>query len=57
MHAVLGVEELVHPASVDAPLHEAPAVELAGLVLTDLGEGLKLVVVLMDVKMNSGVQS
>lgn len=46
MHTVLRVEELVCPAAGDAPLHEAPRVVLAAVVLADLGEGLKLVVVL-----------
>ena len=53
MHAVLGVQKLVHSAALDAPLHQAPAVELTGLVLTDLGERLKLMVVLMTAKLGA----
>lgn len=42
----MDVEELVPPATVDAALHETPSVVLSPVVLADLGERRKLVVVL-----------
>lgn len=50
MHAVLRVQELVCPATGDAPLHEGSRVVLPGIILTNLGERLQLVVVLRRCK-------